>query len=61
MKKYRLYVIRKMGSQYRRVLIRFSRDAVTGEYSVSLFGFHRMLMVCMEKVIPGLSSLISSY
>ena len=59
MKKHRLYVIRRMGSQYRHVSIRLSRDAVTGEYSVSLSGFHRMFMVCMEKVIPGLSSLVS--
>lgn len=39
MKKRRFYVIRKQGDLFHRISIRFHRDAVTGEWSVSLSGF----------------------
>ena len=61
MRKHRLYVIRKQGDLYRHFSIRFHRDTVTGEYSISLFGFGHMIMVCMEKVIPGLAELAYPY
>ena len=38
MKKRRFYVIRKQGDLFHRISIRFHRDAVTGEWSVSLSG-----------------------
>lgn len=58
MKKRRLYVIRKQGDLFHRISIRFHRDAVTQEWSVSLSGFGCMLMVCLEKAIPELISVI---
>ncbi|MBR0342358.1 MAG: hypothetical protein IJH64_09010 [Oscillospiraceae bacterium] len=61
MKKHQLCVIRKQGDQYRPVSIRFYRDKVTGECSVSLSGFGCMLMLCAEKVIPELVSLVKPH
>ena len=61
MRKHRLCVIRKQGDQYRFFSIRFQRDTVTGECSVSLAGFGCMLLFCMEKVIPGLSGLVKPH
>lgn len=61
MRKYRLCVIRKQGDQYRPLSIRFHRDVVTGDCSVSLSGHGHMLMICMEKVIPGLASIVYPY
>ena len=58
MRKRRLYVIRKQGDQYHTLSIRFHRDTITGERSVSLSGFGCMLMLCVKKVIPKLISLI---
>jgi len=58
MKKHQLCVIRKRGYQYRSVSIRFHRDIVTGECSVSLSGFGYMLMLCFEKIIPELINLV---
>ena len=58
MRKHRLGMIRKQGDQYRRISIRFHRDKVTGDRSVSLSGFGCMLMVCLEKAIPELISVI---
>ena len=54
MKKHRLYVIRKQGDLFHRISIRFYRDTVTGEWSVSLSGFGHMLMICAAKPIPEL-------
>ena len=54
MKKRRFYVIRKQGDLFHRISIRFHRDAVTGEWSVSLSGFGCMLMICAAKPIPEL-------
>lgn len=54
MKKRRFYVIRKQGDLFHRISIRFHRDAVTGEWSVSLSGFGHMLMICTAKPIPEL-------
>ena len=51
-------MIRKQGDQYRRISIRFHRDKVTGDRSVSLSGFGCMLMFCVEKVIPELINLV---
>ena len=61
MKKHRLYMIRKQGDLFHRISIRFHRDAVTGEWSVSLSGFGFMLMFCVEKVIPELISLVKPH
>ena len=61
MRKHRLYVIRKQGDQYHPVSIHFHRDTVTGECSVSLSGFGCILMLCMEKVIPELTSLVKPH
>ena len=58
MRKHRLCVIRRQGDQYRSISIRLHRDKVTGDRSVSLSGFGCMLMVCLEKVIPELISLV---
>ena len=58
MRKHRLYVIRKKGSRYCHLSLRFYRDAVTGECSVTLSGFGCMLMFCLEKVIPELANLV---
>lgn len=58
MRKHQLCVIRKQGDQYRPISIRFHRDTVTGERSVSLSGFGCLLMFCVEKVIPELISLV---
>ena len=54
-------MIRKQGDQYRRISIRFHRDKVTGDRSVSLSGFGCMLMLCAEKVIPELVSLVKPH
>ena len=54
MKKRRFYVIRKQGDLFHRISIRFHRDAVTGEWYVSLSGFGHMLMICAAKPIPEL-------
>ena len=61
MKKHQLYVIRKQGDQYRPVSIRFYRDKVTGDRSVSLSGFSCMLMLCIETIIPELINLANSH
>lgn len=61
MRKRRLYVIRKQGDQYHTLSIRFHRDTITGERSVSLSGFGCMLMFCVEKVIPELISLVKPH
>ena len=61
MRKYQLCIIRKHGDQYRPVSIRFHRDTITGERSVSLSGFGCMLMFCVEKVIPELISLVKPH
>ena len=61
MRKHRLCMIRKQGDQYRRISIRFHRDKVTGDRSVSLSGFGCMLMLCAEKVIPELVSLVKPH
>ena len=58
MKKYRLCLIRKQGRLYRRFSVRIRRDAVTGELSASFSGGGRMLMVCIEKLIPELTGLV---
>ncbi len=58
MRKHRLCMIRKRGDQYRPVSIRFHRDIITGECSVSLSGLGYMLMFCAEKVIPELINLV---
>lgn len=60
MKKYQLCVIRKQGDLYRRISIRFHRDTVTGELSVSFSGGGRMILICLEEKIPDLIRLISS-
>ena len=60
MKKYQLCVIRKQGDLYRRISIRFHRDTVTGELSVSFSGDGRMILICLEEKIPDLIRLISS-
>ena len=57
MRKHRLYVIRKNVDRHRHISIRFYRDAVTGECSVSLSGFGCILLLCMEIIIPELISL----
>ena len=61
MKKHQLCVIRKQGDQYRPVSIRFYRDKVTGDRSVSLSGFSCMLMLCIETIIPELINLANSH
>lgn len=61
MKRYRLSAIRKRGDLYRHISIQFCRDTVTGECSVSLSGFGCMLMLCAEKVIPELVSLVKPH
>ena len=61
MRKRRLYVIRKQGDQYHTLSIHFHRDMITGERSVSLSGFGWMLMLCAEKVIPELVSLVKPH
>ncbi|MBQ6383431.1 MAG: hypothetical protein IJJ42_07540 [Clostridia bacterium] len=58
MKKYRLCLIRKQGKPYRHYTIRVGRDAVTGELSASFSGGGRMLMVCIERLIPELTGLV---
>ena len=60
MKKYQLCVIRKQGDLYRRISIRFHRDTVTGELSVSFSGGGRLILICFEDKIPDLIRLISS-
>ena len=60
MKKYQLCVIRKQGDLYRRISIRFHRDTVTGELSVSFSGGGRLILICFEEKIPDLVRLISS-
>ena len=60
MKKYQLCVIRKQGDLYRRISIRFHRDTVTGELSVSFSGGGRMSLICLEEKIPDLIRLVSS-
>lgn len=60
MKKYQLCVIRKQGDLYRSISIRFHRDTVTGERSVSFSGGGRMILICLEEKIPDLIRLISS-
>lgn len=60
MKKYQLCVIRKQGDLYRHISIRFHRDTVTGELSVSFSGGGRMILICLEEKIPDLIRLISS-
>ena len=60
MKKYQLCVIRKQGDMYHRISIRFHRDTVTGELSVSFSGGGRMILICLEEKIPDLIRLISS-
>lgn len=60
MKKYQLCVIRKQDDLYRRISIRFHRDTVTGELSVSFSGGGRMILICLEEKIPDLIRLISS-
>lgn len=54
MKKHRLYVIRKQGDLFHRISIRFHRDAVTREWSVSLSGFGHVFMICITQSIPEL-------
>lgn len=54
MKKHRLYVIRKQGDLFHRISIRFHRDAVTQEWSVTLSGFGHMFMICVTQSIPEL-------
>ena len=61
MKRYRLSVLIKRGDLYRHISIRFRRDTVTGEYSISLSGFDCMLMLCLEKVIPELINLANPH
>lgn len=61
MRKHQLCVVRKQGNLYRHFSIRFYRDEITGEYSILLSCFGNMLMICMEKVIPELSSLVYPY
>lgn len=58
MRKHRLCVIRKQGNQYSPPLIRFHRDVVTGDCSISVSGFGHLLMICLEKMIPGLDSMV---
>ena len=58
MRKCRLTTIRKQGAQYRRFQLRFHRDSVTGECSFCMSGFGRMRMICFEKMIPELHSLV---
>jgi len=58
MRKHRLWVIRKQGDQYRHISILIYRDEITGDYVVSATGFGRMFMTCVEKVIPGLISIV---
>ncbi len=60
MNRYRLYVIRKPGIQYRHISIGVHRDTVTGEFSFFLSGFGHMLMAVFEKTIPDLISPDSS-
>ena len=60
MKKYQLCVIRKQSDLYRRISIRFHRDTVTGELSVSFSGGGRLILICFEEKIPDLVRLISS-
>ena len=60
MKKYQLCVIRKQGDLYRRISVRFHRDTVTGELSVSFSGGGRLILICFEEKIPDLVRLISS-
>ena len=48
MRKHRLYVIRRQGGLYRRISVRFHRDAVTGERTLRLSGFGHMMMVCSQ-------------
>ena len=59
MKKHRLYVIRKQGDLFHRISIRLHRDAVTGEWSVSLSGFGHMFMICITQSIPELCGAVS--
>ena len=58
MKMYQLCVMRKQGKLYRRFSIRFHRDTVTGELSVSLSGGGRMILICLEETIPDLIRLV---
>ena len=60
MRKHRLYVIRKSGIPHHHASIRFHRDTVTGELSVSFSGGGRMILICLEEKIPDLIRLISS-
>ncbi len=57
MRKHRLCVIRKKVDRHRHISIRFYRDAVTGECSVSLSGFGCVFLLCIEIIIPELISL----
>jgi hypothetical protein len=59
MKKHRLYVIRKQGDLFHHISIRFHRDTVTQEWSVSLSGFGHMFMICITQSIPELCGTVS--
>ena len=60
MKKYQLCVIRKQGDLYHRISIRFHRDTVTGELSISLSCGRRTILICLEEKIPDLIRHVSS-